>query len=833
MKRKTGLKAGAALLACSMVIGNMPIGALAQEEQKEDGLKIGLMSDTHYFSKELYSNCEDFTTAMNSDRKMFKEGDAILTAALNDMVRDEPDVVLISGDLTKDGEQVNHEIFAEKLKGAKEELQEKGVDTKFYVINGNHDINNPNGKDFSSGEAKDADGTTVEEFKGIYEEFGYGEDTVQYQEDSDRGGSLSYAVQLEEGYTLIAVDSGKYSSDQTDSGEDLQETGGVIGAELLDWVTVQAKEAKERGDVVMVMQHHGVIPHFDMEPEVMSDYLVDNWREVETAYADAGISYVFTGHMHANDIASYTSPSGNTLYDIETGSLLTYPSYMREAVVKKGNAKDDTSSTIELQSVKPSTVTYEDFDTGEIKVIEDITEYAKAHTLSNDVVKTMLTEGLLSPLFESTLAQGGSKTLVSGLLGIDPSKLNAYLSEMLVGLLPTEKEQGLQLTVSGITVSVYYDAASEQIKISQVTEKASDALDITSLLDAESAALLKEQPAAAANNAIEFFVQKSSVGTFVDTLFENIDKELLGQPERVFEVVNTLVDEILNAKVDDTHSVFELVNTIYQGHLLGSESCEAWVETAIGKIKSENLLGNILTQAIAATQPVLNEALSVIPIDLKSILEKGNTNFMTNIVYGVVCGMFKDAGDVAEMVDLSTVIPGELLDTVSKFAYNVAYTMSHDSNYGQDNNTTIVIERMLSEIIADANKVLEETETIPQGNYTEESYQQLQTAIQALKDAIATADKETIKTAIHAVEKAKDELKEKVTVPEGGSQDQGNQDTDMQGQQNQQQTNPDKQNTDKGNNIVHTGDGVNIAVVMFGMAAAAVIYMAVRKRKSL
>ena len=151
----------------------------------------------------------------------------------------------------------------------------------------------------------------------------------------------------------------------------------------MNWITEEAQKAKERGDVVLAMQHHGVIPHFDMEPEVMSDYLVDNWQEVEMAYADAGISYVFTGHMHANDVASYTSPSGNTLYDIETGSLLTYPSYMREAIVKKGNAKEDTSSTIELQSVKPETVIYEDFDTGEIKEIKDITEYAKAYTLSN------------------------------------------------------------------------------------------------------------------------------------------------------------------------------------------------------------------------------------------------------------------------------------------------------------------------------------------------------------------------------------------------------------------------------------------------------------------
>lgn len=32
------------------------------------------------------------------------------------------------------------------------------------------------------------------------------------------------------------------------------------------------------------------------------------------------MQFVFTGHMHANDITVATSENGNVLYDIETGS---------------------------------------------------------------------------------------------------------------------------------------------------------------------------------------------------------------------------------------------------------------------------------------------------------------------------------------------------------------------------------------------------------------------------------------------------------------------------------------------------------------------------------
>ena len=70
-------------------------------------------------------------------------------------------------------------------------------------------------------------------------------------------------------------------------------------------------------------------PFFDDEPTLLGEYLVDNYEAVAPAYADAGVSIVLTGHMHANDISAYTSAAGNTLHDVETDSLATYPSYIR------------------------------------------------------------------------------------------------------------------------------------------------------------------------------------------------------------------------------------------------------------------------------------------------------------------------------------------------------------------------------------------------------------------------------------------------------------------------------------------------------------------------
>lgn len=726
------MKIGAVTLACAITIGSTPFSVIAAAiPQKKEPLKIGVMSDTHYFSKSLYGNCEDFTTAMNSDRKMLKESDAILTGTLNQMIKDEPDVVMISGDLTKDGEQVNHEAVAQKLSEAKEKLAKKGVDTKFFVINGNHDINNPHGKDFSSKTAQDADRTTVEEFKKIYKEFGYDKNTVQYNPDSNRGGSLSYVTQLAEGYTLIAVDTGKYSSDQTSSKQDLQETGGVISPKLLDWVTEQAEKAKAKGDTVMVVQHHGVIPHFEQEQTLMADYLVDNWEEVREAYADAGVSYVFTGHMHANDIASYTSKKGNTLYDIETGSLVTYPSLFRSIIVQSGtdNTKDGNTFTTKMET--PGTISYEDFDTGNIQQIENLTEYGKTLTLSNEVIRTMITEGVLSPMIDSALANGGSKTLVADLLKINPEQTSQTLVAMLTQLLPTEKENGLPISVSGFNFRIYYDVNEKCIRISQDTSKIiSDKPEGILEIPLESGRTLSiELPEEIQNTlkeriqtadtveekamTIELLVSDTKLANFFDQLFTDVDTHLLGDKDALFSIVETFINQILDSKIDDTHNVFDLVNYVYQLHLAGNESCEPWAETAIQKIQQRELLPNILTESIKTTQPVIKNVLSKINIDLKTILDKGNSSLTTNLVYGVITGMIKNAGDIVDMIDLSTLLPDNILSEINTLAYNAAYSMSHDVNYQEDLDTSILIEGKQKWEDSETPEVPETPETIP------------------------------------------------------------------------------------------------------------------------
>lgn len=703
--KKSMVKIGAGMLTLAMVVSTVPMNAeAAKKTEQPKALKIGVMSDTHYFSESLYGAGEDFTTAMNSDRKMLKESGAIIDSTLREMVKDKPDVVMISGDLTKDGEETNHRELAEKL----EEAQKKLPDTKFYVINGNHDINNPNGKDFSSGSAQDADTTTVEEFREIYKDFGYGKDTEQYKPDGIDAGSLSYVAHPADGYTLIAVDSCKYSADQTASGQDIQETGGVIGEDLLNWISKEAQKAKENGDVVMVLEHHGVVSHFSEEPVVMKDYLVDNYEVVQQTYADTGVSYVFTGHMHANDIAEYTSEKGNKLYDIETGSLVTYPSLFRSVTVQAGteNTQDGNSFVSEMKS--PGTVSYKDFDTNEMKEITDLTAYAKTLTLSEEVICTMINEGVLTPTIESLEQNGNVKGLLAELMGVAPEEVSGALVTTLTGILPQTKEEGIPLELAGFQFLVYYSPEEQVIKLDQkekttLGENAEEGILVIPMEDGDVVRITL--PEEVQNALVEPLVEERGI---LDPIALKVTNEkltacidgLIGQLEDDFlkggsvqRIAEKLVGNLLEGKVDDEHTVFDVVETVYQLHLAGNENREQWLTDAILKIREGELLPKIIKQSVTDLKEILAQELGKLNVSLGDLVEAGNNSLATKIAVGAISKITLDGGQLINAVeDLGALIPDETLTPINEIAYNVAESMSNDENFKEDLNASIVIE---------------------------------------------------------------------------------------------------------------------------------------------
>ena len=378
------------LLLAVVLVFTLTVPVLAAEKPQDMNLRIAVMSDLHYLSPDMIADTEDFEHAFNSDRKLLKESSSILHEMLERVRADKPDILLVSGDLTKDGEQECHAALAKQL----QQLQQDVPGLKIYVINGNHDIRNYNAKNFNTadGKAVPATRTEPEDFKQIYD-FVYSDPTVIATftpAEGNKAGGLSYVARPVEGLTIIAMDTCRYSSDNTSNGDDEHETSGAISADLEKWVIEQTAAAKARGDLVIGLEHHGLVPHFDVQPTILPMYLVNGYERIAQEYADAGMSVVFTGHMHAVDIAAMTTAAGNTFYDIETGSALTYPCPVRFVDLRRSTVGGETNTYMSVSTkTHIGPIHYTDPATGVAYVIDDLTEYAREFGFTTDMLKTV------------------------------------------------------------------------------------------------------------------------------------------------------------------------------------------------------------------------------------------------------------------------------------------------------------------------------------------------------------------------------------------------------------------------------------------------------------
>ena len=133
-------------------------------------------------------------------------------------------------------------------------------------------------------------------------------------------------------------------------------TSGGYRPQVLQWAKDRIIDARSMGKVIIAMQHHNMVEHFTNQKEIFGEYVVDDWENVYTELADLGLKVVFTGHFHAQDTRSITSPSGNTLFDVETGSTVTWPCPYRIATL-------NTDTVLTLGGKKVENI---NFDTGSL-----------------------------------------------------------------------------------------------------------------------------------------------------------------------------------------------------------------------------------------------------------------------------------------------------------------------------------------------------------------------------------------------------------------------------------------------------------------------------------
>ena len=275
---------------------------------KNPKITFAVLSDVHIMAPNLLKNdSKAFEKYLSKDRKLLKEGPSLMDKAVSEIIKSHPQFVLICGDLTKDGESDSHYYLVNNFLA-----RFKKANIKVYVIPGNHDINNPHAVSFDKDTFHRVNSLSPIEFSECYAEYGYRDAIAR---DT---ASLSYVTQLSNDIRLIAIDDCKY--EENDFEKNTCITGGRIKPQTLEFIKEQAKIAHKRGMRVISMMHHGLVQHWKWQDKVMSEYLVDNWKKKVRFFRRNNINVIFTGHFHSQDISERRN-----VYDIETGSTVTYP----------------------------------------------------------------------------------------------------------------------------------------------------------------------------------------------------------------------------------------------------------------------------------------------------------------------------------------------------------------------------------------------------------------------------------------------------------------------------------------------------------------------------
>lgn len=229
-----------------------------------------------------------------------------LEKALDHLISLKIDFLLLPGDLTQDGERVNHQWLGERL---------ASLPFPVYVIPGNHDVPNMNATESA---------IAFKDFPQYYHKHGY-QDQQQ----------LYYTQEILPNVQLIALNSNNFNSE----GKQL----GFLDQSQLYWLENTLKNCHNK--LILMTVHHNVIEHFPGQTEhpLGNRYMLKNADNLLNLLQKYQVKLIFTGHLHVQDIAKWQN-----IYEICTGSLVSYPHPYRVVEIEHNQKK----TTIKIDSFK-------------------------------------------------------------------------------------------------------------------------------------------------------------------------------------------------------------------------------------------------------------------------------------------------------------------------------------------------------------------------------------------------------------------------------------------------------------------------------------------------
>lgn len=320
LKKSLSIILSVTLILCS----SLTLTVSAEKSGKKFGFAVA--SDIHYVHpvKQAGTTLADegwVTTFKSESESLTNQSGYIIDQFLKECAENPNcQFVLVTGDLATHGRDYvsEHETVAAKFRKFEQETGKQ-----VYVINGNHD----NAKDMPVDHKK---------FTEIYHEFGYDEAL------STDEGTCSYSANLNDEYTLVALDT-------CDERYRVVPNNDVT---RMNWAVNQIKAAKKQGKKVIMIMHHNLLEHNPFQKLNEKSYVVDTPYSFAGLLADLGVKLVFSGHTHCNNVKSYTSFLGNTIYDFSMSSLGNFPAEYKYFSVSDSEINYETKKINHIDSDK-------------------------------------------------------------------------------------------------------------------------------------------------------------------------------------------------------------------------------------------------------------------------------------------------------------------------------------------------------------------------------------------------------------------------------------------------------------------------------------------------
>ena len=590
-------------------------------------ISLSILSDIHILARSLMANNKEFNMAIKYDRKFLVEGEGLLKKALELASLNDSKYIIIPGDLTKDGEKKSHLEVREILKSWTYENPQR----KIFLIPGNHDINNKQAFDYKN--LKKTDGIEPREFFEIYD-FLYKDRVLEFYKNSNifrshldfinkkfnRDFKYSYYCQGYGSYlaridnnlenknslTLLFIDTSIYSCDYEQNHKyGKTNVVGALDKNIMKWAIEKIDEAKARKDMIFVISHHALIPNFRDQRLVLGPFIIKNWNEkyidddprindklpIEVL-ADMGVKFLFTGHLHENGTAKYKSVLGNEIFNIQTGSTVTYPLPIRHI-----NVLDDIEEfngfSVDLKTQLIKSFSYENLS-GETIKIENSIAYALENQLSlKDVLFNYVHSMAKNPMISEMNIKKFLIDRINTALKINLPK-KGYIGE----ILKFYKEK-FPIHIEKLGFINIFDADGEMfIKIDSYRSHA--------------------------------IIKAKDLEECLEILIEQFEEKIMTTDNIIYYYDKLMKKGISMPISKDGHSLYDFSNYIYQYKALDEKTTPSYVVEFMAKLNNPNY--SITDQIIDYCQDEINEIFEFLTKNIRFEIDGSKDKFFDKLV---------------------------------------------------------------------------------------------------------------------------------------------------------------------------------------------------------